>query len=252
MSFAALQKGMTVFYNEKQADMVLLMRFIFDQMAKPRGKFGLFPDEYYKFVTRSDFMRLKNESGVYAQFVRICYSFGNKQTAYMFNPELEKTKHLLHDAVVFQCQESLDKANAMVGASLQMPTEEGWNDRRLNLGLQIRRAGKRCDLERLEQLEQLQRSITFTNLDYKDVKIITPPEETLIYLDPPYRKTEKYIEGIDHGKLDEFFISFPYTAFMSEYNAPFKAIYEIETRSTLCSQTNNTKSVEKLYINAKP
>lgn len=29
MSFAALQKGMTVFYNEKQTDMVDFLRFIF-------------------------------------------------------------------------------------------------------------------------------------------------------------------------------------------------------------------------------
>lgn len=248
MSFAALQKGMTVFYNEKQADMVGLMEFIFDQMKKPRGTFGMFPDEYYKFVTREDFMRLKNESGVYAQFVRICYSFGNKQTTYMFNPELEKTKHLLHDAVVFQCQESLDKANNLVGASLQMPTDSTWNDRRLNLGLQIRRARKRCDLQQLERLQQLEPKITFTNLDYRDVKITTPIEETIIYLDPPYRGTAKYVEDFDYEAIDDCFRDIPYLAFMSEYSAPFDCIHEIETHSTL-SQANSSKRVEKLFCN---
>jgi hypothetical protein len=205
-------------------------------------------------------MRLKNESGVYAQFVRICYSFGNRQATYLFNPELEKTKHLLHNAVIFQCKKSLDAANKMVGASLKMPEGETWNERRLALRLQIRRAGKRCDLEQLQQLEQLQRllrlqqlerleqNITFTNLDYRDVKIITPPEETLVYLDPPYRGTEKYIEGINYNELDAFFTNLPCGAFMSEYNAPFDCIHEIKTRSTF-HQNNSTPKIERLYIN---
>jgi site-specific DNA-adenine methylase len=100
----------------------------------------------------------------------------------------------------------------------------------------------------LEQLEQLEPKITFLNLDYRDVKIETPIQDTIVYLDPPYRNTNKYIEEVNFDKLDSFFLNLPYVAFMSEYNAPFKSIYEIKTRSTL-GRNNNAYRVEKLYIN---
>lgn len=261
MSFAALQKGMTVFYNEKQTDLVDFIRFIFERMKQPRGRFGLFPNECYKFVTREEFMRLKTESGVYAQFVRICYSFGNNQHGYMFNPELEKLKHLAHDVVVFQCAESLQKLSDVLGVAFTLSTSPDLNTRRLEFQRQVKAHGKRLDLQQLEnlqqleqlqqltQLERLEPKITFHNLDYRDVKIITPPKETIIYLDPPYRGTAKYIEGLDYAELDAFFTDLPCVAFMSEYTAPFHCVYKIKTRSTLSSSSNICHKIERLYVN---
>ena len=88
------------------------------------------------------------------------------------------------------------------------------------------------------------------NLDYKDVEINTPEEETIVYLDPPYRGTAKYIEGLNHDELDDYFKSSPYTCFMSEYNAPFESVMEIEKLSLLDNSQEKTKvALEKLYIN---
>ena len=276
MSFAAMQKGMKVHYNEKQTDMVDLMRFIFERMALPRSQYGLFPDEFYQFVTREQFMKLKHESGVYAQFVRICYSFGNGQRNYMFNPDLEKLKHLAHDVVMFRCKESLAKLNDALGVTFSMSDKPQWNDRRLTLGVEIKKAGKRLVLQQLQQLEQLERlerlqqlerlerlqqlqqlqqlqpQITFSNLDYRDVVITTPQAETVVYLDPPYRGTAKYIEGLNHDNLDAYFTALPYVAFISEYTAPFKCVNEIQTRSTLSSTSNPCKKIERLYVNTQP
>jgi site-specific DNA-adenine methylase len=258
MSFAAMQKGMTVHYNEKQTDMVDFMRFIFERMALPRSQYGLFPDEFYQFVTREQFIKLKHESGVYAQFVRICYSFGNNQKSYLFNPDLEKLKHLLHNVVMFRCAESLAKLNDALGVPLSVSDKPHWNDRRLRLGVEIKRAGKRLELEQLQQLERLQQlqqlepNITFSNLDYRDVVITTPIAETIVYLDPPYRETAKYIEGLNHDNLDAYFQALPYMAFMSEYTTPFVCVNEIQTRSTLSSTRNACKKVERLYVNTPP
>jgi hypothetical protein len=101
----------------------------------------------------------------------------------------------------------------------------------------------------LQQLQQLQQNITFSNLDYRDVIITTPQNETLVYFDPPYRGTTKYIEGICHDELDAYFAALPYTAFMSEYTAPFQCVNEIKTRSTLSSSSNTCHKIEQLYVN---
>ena len=225
MSFAALQKGMTVFYNEKQTDMVDFMRFIWECAKNPQSEYGIFPPEYYNFITRDEFAKLRTQSGVYAQFARICYSFGNNQTGYLFGSEIEKAKHSAHDIVVFGR-----------GGSITQRRLEFYKQNRMRL-------------QQLERLQQLSGQITFTNLDYRDVKIITPIEEAVVYLDPPYRGTGKYIEGLCHDELDTYFRGLPCMAFMSEYTAPFTSIYQIETRSTLSSTSNVCKKIEKLYIN---
>lgn len=254
MSFAALQKGMTVVYNEKQIDLVNFIKFIFDCVRSPQSEYGIFPEQYYQFITREDFMWLKHESGNYAQFARICYSFGNNQRGYMFNPELEKTKHLAHNLVVFRDLNACKQLNEVLGAQLTISNKPTLYQRRLDFYKAIRMC-QRFDLEQLQQLEQLEqlqqleRKITFLNFDYRQVEICTPISETIIYLDPPYRGTAKYIEGLNHDDLDAWFATLPSTAFMSEYSAPFKSVCEIQTRSTLSPISNTCKKIEKLFIN---
>ena len=95
-------------------------------------------------------------------------------------------------------------------------------------------------------------AFTITNLDFADVKITTPPEETIIYLDPPYRNTTEYKEKFDYARVDEYFKQSPYTCFMSEYNAPFKSILEIKKESLLNNNVDKRKFViEKLFWNEK-
>jgi 16S rRNA G966 N2-methylase RsmD len=103
-------------------------------------------------------------------------------------------------------------------------------------------------LQQLEQLEQLP-SFTITNLDFRDVKIETPIDETIIFLDPPYRGTETYIEKCFFEDIDNYFRNSPYDCFMSEYDAPFKSILEIEKRCTLSSNNNSLVKIEKLFYN---
>ena len=249
MSFAALQKGMTVFYNDAQADLVDFMRFVFERMRLPHGQFGMFPDEFYSFVSREEFTQLKHEHSAYAQFVRICYSFGNNQRDHLFNPEIEKLKHLAHNIVVFQCENSLLELQSILGIPLSLSGLSTLNERRLEFGRQIKILCKRLDLEQLERLEQLEQKISFTNLSYENVCIDTPIDETIVYLDPPYRNTRKYIEGLCHNQLDSYFANLPYLAFMSEYSAPFKCVFQINTRSTFSSTSNSCAKIERLFVN---
>ncbi len=278
MSFAALEKGLTVFYNEKQTCLVNFIQFIFDCCKNPQSEYGIFPSEYYNFVTREMFMQHKNETGNYAQFVKVVYSFANNQKNYMFNKELEKIKNLAHNIIVFKSTDCLNALENTLKVRLSMPEGATLNDRRLFFRKQIIKLNRfdlkqlqqleRIEqlgrtqrlqeiqqlqqlqkLEQLEQIQQIQEKITFTNLDYSNVKITTPVDETIVYLDPPYRNTAKYIENLDHVGLDYFFKTLPYLAFMSEYAAPFKSILQIQTRSTFKPTSKTTQRVEKLFIN---
>ena len=107
MSFTALQLGLEVHYNEKQKSLVDFINYIIARVKEgKRGRYGLFPDDFYKFITREEFSILKNEDSIKGQFARICYSFGNNQRTYLFG-DIEELKHLGHNVVIFNCKKSL-------------------------------------------------------------------------------------------------------------------------------------------------
>ena len=269
MSFFALQIGLKTHYNEKQKGLVDLINYILDRSKnKQSGKFGIFPDDFYKFITREEFAVLKDEDSIKGQFARICYSFGNNQKGYLFG-DIEELKRLAHDIVVFRNENALAEFNQKNNSNFVLSGKKTWNERRLDFMAQIPRASKieqlqqLQQLERLEQLERLQQleqleqlerlpAFSISNLDFQEVKIETPVAETIIYLDPPYRGAYGYLEEVLHSEIDSYFLNSPYSCFMSEYNAPFDSVLEIKKESLL----NNTKAekkfvIEKLFYNKK-
>lgn len=260
MSFTASQIGLKTHYNELQTSLVKFIDYIFNRFEKGlKGQYGIFPDDFYKFIDRKEFMKLKDEDSIKGQFARICYSFGNNQKSYLFG-DIEKTKHLAHDIVMFRCEKSLKELNGLLDTDIKTSNLLTWNERRLNFAKQVkdRKYHETEQLRRLEQLEQLQQLerlqpiFTTSNLSYKEVKINTPIDETIIYLDPPYRNTGKYIEGKDfnYKELDQWFLDNKYTCFMSEYNAPHKVLFEIDKLRLFNNSEEKKKVVkEKLYIN---
>lgn len=135
MSFFALQLGLKVHYNEKQKGLVDLLSYILN--AK-KGKFGIFPDDFYEFITREQFKILKDENSLKGQFARICYSFGNNQKNYSFG-NTENLKRLGHNIVVFQCKESLSKFNQLTKSNFVLSDAKTWNERRLHFIRQFSR-----------------------------------------------------------------------------------------------------------------
>jgi len=255
MSFTASEIGLITHYNELQASLVEFIDYVFDRLKNGLiGQYGLFPDDFYDFIDRDEFMRLKGDGSVKGQFARICYSFGNNQRTYLFGQNIEHQKNLGHNIVMFQCEESLKQLNDLLGVDIKIRDLPTWNERRLDFRRQVkdRKYKQLQQLERLEQLERLQPVFSTSNLSYKDVKINTPIDETIIYLDPPYRNTEKYIEGkdFDYKELDQWFLDNKYTCFMSEYNAPHTVIFQIDKLSLLDNSKEKKKvAKEKLFWN---
>jgi DNA adenine methylase len=99
---------------------------------------------------------------------------------------------------------------------------------------------------------ELIRGIEFHNLDYRDVPI---PDKSIIYCDPPYRDTGKYLAvgGFDH---DAFWMwcdsmtSHGHSVFVSEYSAPagWTSIWEKPVKGNLSINTGSKSSIEKLFI----
>lgn len=109
--------------------------------------------------------------------------------------------------------------------------------------------------ERLSSLSYLEHQqcipLSVSNLDYKDVKIDTPINKTIVYLDPPYFNTAKYEENLCHNELYEWIQTLTrqgYRVYLSSYESSLYEVLDFVHRCTLSGDTNNRVN-EKLYSN---
>jgi len=85
-------------------------------------------------------------------------------------------------------------------------------------------------------------------MSYTDVIITTPIEETIIYLDPPYKNTQKYAEIICHDELINYVKNSPYKIYVSSYESDLPMVWQKYKRCTLSASHNNLVT-EKLFCN---
>mgnify|MGYP001158826964 FL=1 len=108
-------------------------------------------------------------------------------------------------------------------------------------------------LEGLEQVKQVSNSqvinkLELLNQSFDEVKINTPINETIIYLDPPYLDVgAEYAEMVDQKKINDYLNKTPYVVYVSSYNCGLRCIAEYEHRTTLAVGRND-KVIERLYI----
>ncbi len=243
-----------VFYNELDSGVANLFNFLLNNNV---------PDNWYQWVCREKFHGEKNLPTPYGGMIKQCWSFGNNGDSYLFSEYNENLKRPLHNVIVNLCENSLKELEDR--HSIQIPNEllsgdVPINQRRLDTMRYVKSKIGRIDLEPLERLQQLKvlqqlekfphlKNITCTNLSYEAVPIDTPPENTIIYIDPPYRDTAKYSHSIDYDNLWAWVKDSPYTIYISEYECPFNLVYSIPHKSCF-SATNNSKPVkEKLFCN---
>ena len=354
MALNAHYNGYTTHYNELDQDVYVYMDFLISQLQNKKGKYGILPDEWYRFITKAEFDKFKADKtpSAYRSFVLINYSFGNDWHSYFCNAEKEAFKHKghylmldndkecaewwdsyfkdkgsvvgvyqhLHDEIfpnltwrerrpyfvditlkleairvaeiahLFQKQSNADTYKAIKDISqkdlcrlidkhnphLPKKNYKGTQDKgltelkrleRLERLERLQRLERLERLERLQQLEQLQQLerldlITQTNLDYAEVKISTPPQDTIIYLDPPYANTSEYKlcgNSFDYERFYQWCIDKAkqgYNVFISEYNMPqdrFSEIWSKETYASFnvlkseCGAKNKPQRTERLF-----
>lgn len=268
ISFEVLQRSQIkqVTYNELNTGVVELLRKI--------QREGI-TEEFYQWIPRETFNAHKNDNDWFGGLCKTVWSFGNDQKNYLFGAHIEEYKRMYHEVCVNKIDHTEKMARFCEGhvlkkhgitqtCNLTMPTGGTLQERSLEIRTQLIRFEKSCkveqiialcDLQRLEQLERLRRleqlqqlqQITITNQSYIDVKINTPIDETIIYLDPPYKNTGTYQKQLCHNELLNYVKKSPYKIYVSSYNFEMPCVWQINKKESFSSARNMT--VEKLFCN---
>ena len=208
-----------------------------------------------RWISREEFFKLKDTDA----YVRYIWSFGNNGRDYMFSREIEETKRLGHNAVVFGDIEPLEKL-LNIDLSFLLKIDD-LSERRKTFCRAMKKLNESEILQRSQPLEQLECLIRLQELqqlqrlqqDYRTVNILP---NSVIYCDIPYKGTNGYSNTSKKNNFDyEAFYDWcerqTNPVFISEYSMPddrFSCIMEIETRSKLSSANKAKKSVERLFI----
>ena len=224
-----------------------------------------------RWIDRETFFRLKDTD----PYVALCFSFSNNRKTYAYGKPVEPYKKALHYAIVFDdwdplkelCPDVIDAAySALNGVSDRY-------ERRLRCLAVIRRQLKKnavCrfasaklqaleklqSLESLERLERLQRLESFQRLERLDLKTynedyrkVPIPDGSIVYCDPPYKNTAKYLVDFDHDAFCHWALTRDYPVFISEYAMPDEfAPIAIKQKTCSMSATATNIVAEKIFV----
>lgn len=196
--------------------------------------------EEKRWISREEFFLLKDID----PYVRLCWSFGNNGSDYIYSHDVEPYKKALH-AMCF-AETPFDRARAYkevlrkLDGVFQKPSK--------NISQDIN------NLERLQSIEHLQDlghlSLQTSFLDYRDVII---PDCSVVYCDIPYK--HKTMRGYGGGQFDhEEFYAWARNKnglFISEYSMPegFVNVYTINHASRIAASKSFAVS-EHIFIPA--
>jgi len=264
ISFEALQRPQIekVIYNEIDSAITeLLKKVLYEGVT----------EEFYQWIDRETFNKNKKGKDWFAGVVKTIWSFGNDQRTYLYGKDREEYKKLLHDIVVYNNAENknilkeytgiqLDYTKHYTKIELQRILLKNYekipeNDFKEKIGTCIKITEILPNLNRINVLEKLKYlqnkyKLIISNKSYEQVVIDTPIHETIIYLDPPYKNTERYQHDIDHEKLHKYIINSPYKIYVSSYE--WDGLYEVASlnhRSTLSATNKSKRVIERLYCN---
>jgi site-specific DNA-adenine methylase len=262
MSFMALQipQFQNVYYNEKNKQIVDLIRYN-QHLPKDKSLYKLgevLPDKLYEWVDRETFHANRERTDWYGGFISTCWSFGNKGTGYLFGTDIEEPKRLAHMVCVYKDVMALKELNKLFPISTKILTLSSIYSRRMFFRKCVVDAGKRFDLQQLEQLQRLERlqrleqlqRLELSNLDYKDFDLSKIKPTDIVYLDPPYINTANYkTNTINYEEFYEWVNKIKAHVYISSYECPLKVVRRMKHTSIL-AQGHNDKVYEKLfYIN---
>lgn len=205
--------------------------------------FDVFKPEW---ISRERFEREKETN----PYIKIIWSFGNNGRTYIFGKDIEKEKHSMHQAVVF---DEFDEFMENTFGLTKWPNKLDITGKRLLLKKYVNQRIELEQLQQLERLEQLERlqqlqQLEFTNLDYRKVKI---EPNSVIYCDIPYKGTADYGNQFSHSAFFDWAAAQENALFISEYKVDdprFFLLKEFSHRSIFSNGENNAVT-ERLYGN---
>lgn len=213
--------------------------------------------KFYEWVTREEFFKqcAREDADWYSGFIMSCWSFGNKQSSYIYGEDIQEIKRLAHEFVVNGDLEAMRELQIDIPELLNIKDVQ---KRRIVFCDYVQNKMGRFDLQNQERLIQLERiqnlqnlqNLQITNLSYENV--IIAGNNPVIYCDIPYKGTGEYKEGgFDYDKFYDWATDCDYPVYISEYAAPFQQVHAFAHRSSLSATNNAKKTIEKIFWNGK-
>jgi len=259
MSFSALNYGfLSVTYNELNTAIVTMLQHV--------QKNRKLTHEFYEWVGKEDFDLFKRGDDIQSGICQSFYSFGGNQKDYSFGKQ-ELMLSEFHALVADSNQDILNEWNQKHNKNIPLkdPNKlfETLRDRKLRFKKAFFKKGCRHgeQFERIAQLEKICcyprfQQLNLINGSFDELVILTPPNETIVYFDPPYQNTRKYNQkhqskGNDlNKKVFDYMAKSEYTIYLSEYESPFEEIYSVKHRNQMNQRNKGNKpTIEKLFVN---
>ena len=212
----------------------------------------------YNWLSREEFKKTRS----YNAFNRIVYSFGNNQKDYLYSKEIEPYKEAMHEAIVNDNYELLEKLKIddkiICEIKRAMCGNTNINSRRISACHVTKNYPSLSRMQNLEHLERIKRigeigglrcNLEITVGDYQRVKI---KPNSVVYCDIPYKNTAKYLCDFDYEAFYEWCKKQEELTIISEYSLPRVQFIEIVqkqvTKGLSPTAGRNLKAIEKLYI----
>ena len=218
-------------------------------------------------VSREDFFKIRDKENktVDDELKLLVNSFGNNKRTYLYSEEFSDLKHNLAIEIIKKHDTFSGYKKTDTYKNAYRPFDIGKEKKHQGLQQsqrlqQLERLQQLPQLVQLQQLEQLERSqqlerlqqVEATNLDYTEFSGV---ENAILYLDPPYQKTELGGYSIKYFDSQSFYdwsyeMSKKNIVLISSYEISderFECVYKFKNaRSTFQGGTNN--KTEKLFM----
>lgn len=222
--------------------------------------------EYLKTLicSREEFFQIrdKEDKSVDDHLKLLVNSFGNDCKSYLYSKKLSDIKNKLAKEIIekhdcFYGYKQTETFKYFIEDEEKLKSLDWENKKEKNQGLSVmQRLQQLQQLQQLKQLENIQdieanREIKFYNKDYKyfsDVK------NSIIYLDPPYKKTKKAYKysNLDHEVFYKWCkdMSKDNIVLISGYHMPdvFEVVYKFAKAKSTMQGGHHESKYEKLFM----
>ena len=158
ISFTAIRDyRFNVHYNELNKHIYSLVEYLKNNKT--------LESKFYEWVTREEFFnqikKSNEDADWYSGFVMSCWSFGNRQSSYLYGEDIQEIKRLAHEFIVNGCLDSMNKIGVNIPDLINI---DGVQNRRLAFCNHIKKNISILEDNRVQNLELVEHLTRLHNL----------------------------------------------------------------------------------------
>lgn len=246
-AFAHHPRIKKVHYNDLDTSIVRLHEVLLEEGV---------PKDFYNWVSREEFNNNRYGDSAYSGFLKTCWSFGSSaKRGYIESKKNEAMKKRLYNIQVNQhSDEDLEYFALSQEVKEALSILSCFQERRKFLIRNITHLGKvyiqsLTNVQHLEAIANIQDSIKdkiiFHNKDFKEFKHFE--ENSILYLDPPYRGTSEYVKDVVGITIEEYSMSVDKPMYLSSYESTLEKVATFRRQSLLSTWNEPKKNDESLF-----